>query len=440
MPSGKKSALIVLTLLPVVVVSGILYREMTTIPLLDDYNAILAFLLHLQKLPTFGDKLLYIVTAQHNDYKLIFEHMVVAVQFSLMHYSSFGFLIIFGNLFLFLLLIIYWNQYFANGYDLLRRLVLFLPISYLIFQLNFAEMINWAMSGLQNLAVVIFSLASILFLTRSSSSRKTFAMACFCMALACMTSANGFLLAPIGMLIFFQQRNYKKMVVWSVLTPILLAMYFYQYVRIEGASTSPLYAKALFFLSFLGGGIENMHHFPIKYASVILGAIILFTFGHSIRTRYDLAHPFAFYSAMWIFLTAALVADVRSSYGIAQSLSGRYKLYCDLLLVFCYGYAVHRFTIRPAASRMGRRLYAVTLASVILFSAASDVVGYKFLVRRRERLEAGVKFYRANPAGNSPMLSPDDRPLKDFGDLPEMMRIQLNQAIERGIYTLPPPR
>lgn len=434
----KKSALIALSLLPLVVMSRILYGEMTTIPLLDDYHAILAFLLHLQELPTYADKMLYIITAQHVDYKLIFEHLIVAIQFSLMHHISFGFLIIFGNLFLVGLLIIHWNQYFAKENDLTRRLILFLPVSYLIFQLNYAETTDWAMAGLQNLPVIFFAFASILFLTRST--RKAFGMACFCAALACMSSANGFLLAPIGLLMLFPQRQYKRMVIWSITIAIVLAMYLYQYVGAESASTASLYVKILFFLSFLGGAIENMHHFPIKNASIILGSLILFTFGHAIRTRYYRDHPFAFFSAAWIFLTTLLVANVRSSLGITQSLSGRYKIYCDLLLIFCYGYAVHRFAIRPATPERTRRIYVAVLASVIVLSAASDVVGYKFLVRRRERLEMGLKFYRANPASNSPMLSPDDRPLKDFGDLPEITRIQLNQAIQRGIYTLPPAK
>jgi len=436
--SPRKFALIALILLPAFVVYAILYREMVAIPLLDDYHAIFAFLLHLQRLPSFADKLIYIVAAQHTDYKLIFEHLIVAMQFSLMHRISLGVLIVLGNLFLLGLLAIYWKQYFTNENDLVRRLILFLPISYLIFQLNFAETVDWAMAGLQNLPVIVFSLASISFLVLPG--KKAFGLACLSAAMASLSSANGFLLGPLGLLILLQHKKYRKLLPWCITFAIVLAMYLYRYVGADRVSTASVYLKTRFFLSFLGGGIENMHHFPIKNASTVLGCVILFIVGHAVRTRYYRDNPFAFFSCTWILLTAALVASVRSSFGLEQSLSGRYKIYCDLLLIFCYGYIVHRFTSVPALPRRVKRAYVLALVSVLAFSAASDLVGYKFLERRRARLEEGIKTYRANPSRNSPMLSPDDRPIEDLGGLPENARVLMNQAIERSIYTLPPSR
>lgn len=426
-----------LILLPVVVAYAILYREMSPIPLLDDYDAIFAFLLHQQQLSSLGGKLLYIVEAQHVAYKLIFEHLVLYVQFLFIKRVSLVFLIVFGNFFLAVLLAIYWKAYFADEKDLTRRLILFLPVSYLLFSLNFAETVDWAMAGLQNLPVIFFSFAAIFFLTRSG--RRGFGRACFCSALACMSSANGFLLAPIGLFVLLAERNYRRTIVWSGTFGIVLAMYLYHYVRGTAVPAASVHVKGIFLLSFLGAGVENMHHHPIKDASVALGMMILLTFCHAIYTRYDRDHPFAFLSAAWILLTAILVADIRSSFGAEQSLSGRYKIYCNLLLIFCYGYAVHRLKGYWPKQRW-LRLYALTLVAVIGFNVASDIAGFKFLVRRRKLLDAGMKLYLADPANNSPVLNPNDAPLKEMGDWPEFARIQMNHAIERKIYVLPQGR
>jgi hypothetical protein len=36
-----------------------------------------------------------------------------------------------------------------------------------------------------------------------------------------------------------------------------------------------------------------------------------------------------------------------------------------------------------------------------------------------------------------PMLNPHDAPLKDMGEWPEFARIQMNQAVQQGIYIVP---
>jgi hypothetical protein len=154
------------------------------------------------------------------------------------------------------------------------------------------------------------------------------------------------------------------------------------------------------------------------------------------RRGFRESHPFAFYSTVWVLLTAAVVAEGRSGGGIATSLTGRYKIYSDLLLVFCY-FIVARFVEASSlALARKRQLYAVALTAILLFSAASDLLGYKLLLKRNRRVAEGIADYVADPAHNVPMVSISGD--KDVGAAPLRARVILNESLAAGIYTLPP--
>ena len=64
----------------------------------DDFQAIVSFVLIFKQLPSLGSKMLFIVAAQHDEYKLIFEHAIVAVQIALLGRIHFDLLILLAHL------------------------------------------------------------------------------------------------------------------------------------------------------------------------------------------------------------------------------------------------------------------------------------------------------------------------------------------------------
>ena len=83
--------LIFAVLIPVIAAFGILYMRSLSVPYQDDYDAIIAFAVRYPQLPTLKAKLLEIATAQHNEYKLGFEHSIVAAELELTHHLNFRF-------------------------------------------------------------------------------------------------------------------------------------------------------------------------------------------------------------------------------------------------------------------------------------------------------------------------------------------------------------
>jgi len=446
---GSKLTLALLVcavLLPPLLVYSILFREALAIPILDDYHAVIGFSLHLTQLVSVHDKLLYVIAAQHDEYKLIFEHAVMAAQLALVHHISFSFLVTLGNLMLLPIAYACWKNYFADETDLRARLALLFPVSFLLFQLNYAETLDWSMGSLQNVAVIAFSLLCLHFLTRPTTA--CFAMAWICSGLACASSANGFLLAPVGLLILWQQRSELQITVrstvfqiaaWIALFPLMLGLYLYQYTRPAPMPHIALLWKALFFFSFTGGAVENMHGRPIPHLGILLGLAICAIFADSVRTRYRIANPFAFYSTVWIFLSAMLVASVRIALGLQLSLSGRYKIYCDLLLIFCYAYLAMRVRAGSISVPRRRAIYFGAASVIVLFSLASDVVGYQLLTKRRQRVLDGIALYLANPTTTTPMINPNETLTPQMQQDQAEALTDLNQARQSRLYALPGP-
>jgi hypothetical protein len=147
------------------------------------------------------------------------------------------------------------------------------------------------------------------------------------------------------------------------------------------------------------------------------------------RSGFDRIYPAAFYFALWIVLTAAVVGWIRGAAGLA--VVSRYGLYSNLLLIFCYAFFSRRLASGSSAV-MAHAYYAVTLAVAIAFCVAADVQAWHKLGERRRMVLAGIQHFCADPAVNSPMIDPrimHTAPLEAAYE-----QRMLTEAIAQGIY------
>lgn len=436
--STKLLAALGVALLPLVAFYSVLWHEMRNLPIIDDYHTIIEFDLVLRKLPSLGSKLLWIVIAQHNDYKLVLLHLLVAIQYALTGHVEFTVYMVTGNLMVLGILWLYWRHSFPEEASFLRRIVLFLPICYVLFQLNWVENLDWAITDLQTVPVLLFAMATVHFLIKPG--QRSFVVACLCAVAGCGSSINGFLMAPVGLLILVPRRSWGRATVWTVTFAVCLAVYLYHYVpyaaTVEGKG-GKLATKALFFVSLSGGSLENMSRLPVKGAAIVLGAVLLGVFAHACWRRYDLQNPFAFYTVVWVLLTGLLITEGRTIGGITLSLTGRYKIYCNLLLIFAYVYTVSNLQKSSVTARQKQWLYGLALSASALLCAGSDYFGYKFLVHRRLKVAEGLREFEADPAHNPPVISFTDQPIPQIE--PQHDRVLLIEAAQTGVYRLPPP-
>jgi hypothetical protein len=430
---GTTLLLLLAVLLPAIVAFAILYRQGISVPYQDDYAAILEFAVNYDQSPALKTKLLHIATDQVNEYKLSFEHFITASDLELTHHVNFGLLTGLGNSFLLAIAYLLWRTYQEDEQDLDRRLLAFLPISLIFFSLTYWENLNWATTDLQNIPVVFFGLLAIYLLfpgRRFGPSRLQMLLACLSAALAACSSANGFLLGPVGLLIFLPRRAYAKSLWWCAAFALPFAAYLYHFSVPPHAVHWAVYlTRPLFFLAFLGCAI------PFRWPAALLGIGILAILGLAVRTRFDRTNPVGVYFAVWIIATATLVAWVRGALGFG--LTSRYSIYSILLLIFCYSFLEHSLS-RRWSLRGRKRFYAASVVAAVMLCVLADINAYRYLSERHRMILRGIEMYRANPDANSPMIDP--RILKAYPGEDLFEQRTLTGAIQKHLYTLPPRR
>jgi hypothetical protein len=431
--SSWTSWLVVAVLLPPMVAFGILFHLRLTVPYQDDYDAILAFASDYEQLSRLPTKILAIAAEQHNEYKLGFEHSIVALELEMTHHLNFTFLTVLGDLILLPIGFMLWQTYqgseqTGNG-SLAGRLLAFLPISLCFFSLTYWENLNWAMTGLQNTPVILFSLLAIYLVARQEKPTRTLLFfGCVSASLAAFTSANGFLLAPLGLLIFLPRRAFAACAAWCAAFVLPLAAYLYHHTAAVHPAHRLFYImRPLFFLGFLGGVV------PVVRGAPLAGLVILVVLVLAARSRFDQVNPTAFYFMVWIVATACLAAWVRGS--VTYSIASRYSMYSSLLLIFCYSFLAHRL-IGRASDPNQRRFRATAIVVSVIFCLASDVTAYRRLAERNRLVLSGIELYRERPDVNSPMTDPRVDLTAPGEKVYE--RNMLTKAIQEKIYALPP--
>jgi hypothetical protein len=432
---GKRNRITALlfsaVILPAIIAYVVLYREAVSVPYQDDYNAILAFATHYVQLPTMKAKVLDVATTQTNDYKLAFPHFIIALEMELTGHLNFKFLVAFGNLLLLPIAYLLWRTYQTDAGNLNQRLVEFMPISVLFFSLTYWESLDWAMAGLQNISVIFFGfLAIYLLIAKATGSRPPFLfLGCLSAMLAAFSSANGFLLAPVGLLILLRRRAMAASLAWcaSLALPVVAYLYHYTpfHISVSKLHTASYISKVFYLFAFLGCAIP--YRWPAALLGTMLAAIILL----AACSRFDRTNPVAFYFTVWILGTAFLAAWLRGE------IPSRYSIYSILLLVFCYSFLARYFGGHSVVLNH-KRFYATSLVLAIAFCFLSDLRAYKHLLKRREMVLSGMDHYRESPEFNSPNIDPEMARYDSTEAAFE--RVTLNKAIQQHIYTLPPTR
>jgi hypothetical protein len=434
-----------LALLLIVVPPSLFYilllRSQTSLPFLDDYGAVLAFMLRLKPTNLAG-RLALIFTTQDNEYRLIFENAIYVIQYSFLKHADLKTLSLLGDLLvlpIFGVLYLIWRS--APG-SAGRSLLAFAPVSWILFQLQYASTLNCVMTPLQHLSAILFVLLSLYLGSRKENA--AFAGACLSFAFAVAASGNGMFLLPLGGMMFLQKRAYKRLAVWITTGLILCLAYFYKYdfnnrqSQIPGDHSllasighlSPIWAA-----SFLGSIVTVRNVIP----AIILGAVFVVLFIFATHDKLFDRNPPVYYAMLFFLVTSIMVSAIRSGFGLASSLGSRYRINSALMLILAYLYLLDK------VPQLKRQTVAIALCigvpALAAFTFISDAGGYKLLLIRRAKLETAM--YRWENHLPKPPLERTE--LTDMLNMTanekkgyyEPMEPTLSNAINAGIYQLP---
>jgi len=424
-----------MVLLPGVLVLLLLFWQNPGLPYQDDYGAVLNFLVQLRKMPTVPAKLAYITASQHNEYHLILGHAFEAAELALTHHVdfNFNFLIIFGYLFLVGSFYLIWRLYRDDTSNRSCQLTRFVPISLIFFSLTYWENLNWAMTEFQNMAVIFFGLLALDCIIPEVAIKNPWRLfgGCVAACLACCSSANGFLLLPIGMVPLLARRKYGWSIAWIGSFAFPLAAYMYQRVPVAAQPGTPLppVMRALLFFATLGCAI------PVRPVAIVVGLGLAIVLAWAAQARYHRVRPAASSSMVWVLLTVALIAVVRGESGFA--IASRYSIYSILALIFAFSF-LRSETDRRFGTKVRRNFERVTVALALGFYLVANVHATYDFAKRRALIVGGMNFYREDPEKNSPLVNPAVEkafPLEKAGE-----QNALRQAVQLGIYQVPGTR
>lgn len=441
--SKQRAALLGLMALPVVVFYALLFRLALNLPLYDDYEAGLNFATQLVNRPAGTARWLYLAQAQQNEYKIYLGHAFVWLELNLLGHLDFRVLSFAGDLFVLLLLYVLWKLFLPNEPDRTRRLTLFLPVPFLIAQLSYWETLNWPLPGLQNIPILGFSLGAIYLLGRHTN--RAWWAAAAAMVLAISASGNGFLLLPIGLLMLLLARRWVGLAGWLATGAATIWAYSYHYRTMTQKAghasilTALLHPKLLFVMAFMGAAGD----YPIRAGAYAAGlAIVCFLLWMVVR-GYPRRNPVVCYCALFCLLTAVGVAGIRSDgASLVSSTASRYKMYSDLLLVFCWYAAVEEFLLHPKRSLHRSQAYRLAVTFAIVFWLGNTVRGARTLKMRDRWITHGIALYEhpelpaVGAEGPVYVEPPNDEPGWVIFEL--HARQVLDQARTSGVYQPPP--
>lgn len=428
---GEVPLLVGLLLLPVLVAYGVMAKFSLNVPFIDDYPTMMDFAARYEALPTAGARLHYILADQYTEYKLVFIHVFTAAQLAVVPHLSFTFTFWTGQLCLLGMLFLLWKSYFQWETELRRRLLLFLPVAFVLFSLNYGEALDWVACCIGYLMTMTLSLLALYLL--ASEDRRAWRLACACVAalLACTIAANAFLLGPLGLVALLPRRRFGAAVLWCA--AFLLALVPYAvYYKPEMHSGSGSYGLIpVWFVSFLGAAS------PVHEAAIAAGLGVLVVYFAALRGGFYRTHPAAVLETTWLLGSAALAAIGRGRTGLEFSTVSRYKIYSDLFFIFCYGFLAWRVAHGRLPWTAQRRLLGVAVAGAALFCVLGDMQGYRILRGRHLMVVNAYRRYAEAPRVNSPMYFGDAKADGFFESYEIRARDETNAAVAAGLY-LPP--
>ena len=386
-PGWISSLAVVALLAPIVTYFGILPATSVNIPYLDDYDTILGYLQADQTAGTLSQRL-QLILEPHVEHRLAFVRGIAllsvtttdTVDFRLLAWwGTLGLLALTGALF----------RVFRQREATTDRLLLFLPVSFLLFQPQAWDAWFWATSSLSNLWVLPLALLTFIALDRGTT--RMFFLAFGLGAVTVVTQANGLLVLPIGCGILLLRRKSLAALVWAAFS-ILITVLYWQNLSLPSSSptmneiVSSLIPILHYAVNFLGSAAGFGNPIASFLAGILIISSAVFFCIRGGRRNLPLLALLA------LLISSALLNAVAREHigGPDYALEApRYRSYAAAVLAVTYlAWAESAWTFRQRQIAV-----AVALAIGIAFNTASYAVYLGKAQSVAKRLEQGLEHW-----------------------------------------------
>ena len=350
-------------LLPPAIYFYLIYSYSLNLPFADDFT-ILSQAIRIIQSTNFSEQF-SLLFASHNEHRVAFTRLAFTLSYALFGEIDFSFLIFLGNAALVALLYLFFKMLnIRHG-----NLIYFIPISILLFQLQFWKNMTWAASSLQNQYILLFT--GLTFYLLSKKSNPGFYSAFFFAVISFFTHGGGWVTIFLGWIILLIQKSYQKSSIWAGGALLLGFFYFKNFHSSTNVFTGIQSLEGfknflMFYSAFLGSSLS----LDKMYIAAGFGVILSFYLCYLTWDKYFEKNITVFMFMVYIFLNAILVAMARSGLAVENVFAPRYKIVSVILIVLVYMSLAERFS---PVTKKWRKFVAIG----IIFAATSYFLSFK---------------------------------------------------------------
>lgn len=353
---------------------AVVARNTVEWPYGDDFESTLRFLAVWAQ----GDgatRLRALVTP-HNEHRLVFNHLVEALDLTLFGRIHLSHMVAVGTLAWLLCILLIWDGGRRAGLSMQERV----PAILILSAFSHHELMTWAMGSLQQYGQLLWCLLAL-----HAATRQRFALSCLAFVAAVFTGGGGFALAPCLVLHWALRRDAARTAATVALTLLLAWVWFavlppfepHRTASLSAALAAPqrLVAYALCFIGSAGKSTQA----AVAVGAAQLGLVAWLGW----RSRVLGTHPFLSLTLLFVAVSAGLAALARMHLGLDQARSSRYTEYALVSLAsLCM---LHLAATDDAATRQRRWRVWMGLAALVWLLWAAH--GSHQLADKRRLLE-----------------------------------------------------
>jgi len=271
--SGNKKYTLLFLIIPTVFWILIVHRYSVNVPWFDDFDPFADFLNQWIANEAWSQRLT-LLFQPNNEHRMVFGKLITALLYSLTGTLNFSWLHYIGAAYTLGTLFIIWKIFKKSNWPIHY----FLPIPFLLFQLQYYLIFHWAICSHQHQPVVFFVTLSMYLL--STDRFKWAVLAAFC---ATFAMSSGIFVWLSGLVIIVFRLQWKQAALWLAIALLSVGFYF-RGMETMGNEASIEYFIRYPYLSFLGffaflGGLFEIYpnHAPIFQRSVtpvVFGSLV----------------------------------------------------------------------------------------------------------------------------------------------------------------------
>jgi hypothetical protein len=327
----------VLVVIPILIFYWVVVYMCVDAPFQDDIDALLEPTVSLRKAGISLSESWKIIYTQDDERRIVMDRLVALTLDKVFGYLDLRFIIILGASILLAYTAVLWQIFRQAGFSLL----FFLPVPWLLFNVQFYDAIFWSMIPLQHVAVFVWGFVAIFFLTKTGSAAALLSLVFAVVSI--YSDVSGSFLFPVGVLVLIAQRRWQFLATWTVVVGLVVFLYFN---HLEVPAYRPSLAENLSqpisilttVLALPGLWTDPGPAFPFKLRagiamavgliSIVFVLILLYRAAIRIYTKRNepgTAELFVLGALCFLGITFATLALGRASYGLDTVFTTRYR-------------------------------------------------------------------------------------------------------------------